>query len=391
MGLRLLIVALFAAMFAFGRDMPIHQGRLTSDLNANGFAITNLPAGFFPVQTETDPTVPAWAKLSEPPSSGGGLTTNDVQGIIGEWAASPDSSVTHASSADFAPMAGGLISAATGDTATLDDILAEFSGVVRGVPVTNNLQNVNLMPTSLVFSAVQGIRFAPAQYDYEFMLRPADDLPWNYTWLLPTPDDDTATRPILLASTNDIAAAISTNNPAFVAAVTNCPVVIAAHDAIDLGEFGTFGTLGAALAALAAAVAALKRNKADATALRYSLIPVTPTVSSGAAAATLNDRASNAVDLSAEQSAVTSIAFTAPAAVTGKARDFIVRVSLPAQSDAPQWSLSRTGETIDLENADGELPALTADASAAATTLLYFTETATGVFLVKGETAKAVA
>ena len=125
--------------------------------------------------------------------------------------------------------------------------------------------------------------------------------------------------------------------------------------------------------------------------LRYSLAPVTPTVSSGAAAATLNDKAVNAVDLSAEQSAVTSIAFTAPAAVTGKARDFIVRVTLPAQSDAPQWSLSRTGETIDLENADGELPALAVDGSVAATTLLYFTETAAGKFLVKGETAKAVA
>jgi len=82
MGLRLLIVALFATMFAFGRDVPIHQGRLTSDLNANGFAITNLPAGFFPVQTETDPTVPAWAKLPDPPSSGGGLTTNDVCAIV---------------------------------------------------------------------------------------------------------------------------------------------------------------------------------------------------------------------------------------------------------------------------------------------------------------------
>ena len=54
---------------------------------------------------------------------------------------------------------------------------------------------------------------------------------------------------------------ISTNNPAFVAAVTNCPVQIAAADAIDLGEFGSFGTIGAALAALAAAVAALKRGK----------------------------------------------------------------------------------------------------------------------------------
>lgn len=57
---------------------------------------------------------------------------------------------------------------------------------------------------------------------------------------------------------------ISTNNAAFVTAVTNCPVAIAASDAEALAEWGIYGgggTIGALLAALAAAVAALKRGK----------------------------------------------------------------------------------------------------------------------------------
>ena len=70
-------------------------------------------------------------------------------------------------------------------------------------------------------------------------------------------------------------AAISTNNPAFVAAVTNCPVVIAAADGTTIGEFGEYGTLGALLAALAAAITWLKTNKADAASLPYALVDVT--------------------------------------------------------------------------------------------------------------------
>ncbi|MBR6734089.1 MAG: hypothetical protein IKL96_06790 [Kiritimatiellae bacterium] len=55
--------------------------------------------------------------------------------------------------------------------------------------------------------------------------------------------------------------ALSSANPAFAAAVTNCPVVIAAD--ADIAEYGTYGTVAAALAALAAGLAALKRGKVD--------------------------------------------------------------------------------------------------------------------------------
>lgn len=68
----------------------------------------------------------------------------------------------------------------------------------------------------------------------------------------------------LYTASNELPFSVSTNNPAFVAAVTNCPVAIAASDAEALTEWGIYGgggTIGALLAALAAAVAALKRGK----------------------------------------------------------------------------------------------------------------------------------
>lgn len=61
----LLFLGFFALMGAGFREYLIHHGKLTSDLNANGYSITNLPSGFFPA--ETDPTVPEWAKNPVPP------------------------------------------------------------------------------------------------------------------------------------------------------------------------------------------------------------------------------------------------------------------------------------------------------------------------------------
>ena len=41
------VVAVFCAVSAFGqRELPVHRGRLTSDLNAGGYNITNLAPGF---------------------------------------------------------------------------------------------------------------------------------------------------------------------------------------------------------------------------------------------------------------------------------------------------------------------------------------------------------
>lgn len=62
----IMVISILALIGAGYREYLIHNGKLTSDLNANGYSITNLPAGFFPA--ETDPTVPSWAKEAAPPS-----------------------------------------------------------------------------------------------------------------------------------------------------------------------------------------------------------------------------------------------------------------------------------------------------------------------------------
>lgn len=63
---------------------------------------------------------------------------------------------------------------------------------------------------------------------------------------------------------------IATNNPAFVEAVTNCPVVVAGGSGEDGDDdspfdFAKYGTIGALLAAVAAAATWLKSNKMDST------------------------------------------------------------------------------------------------------------------------------
>ena len=74
-----------------------------------------------------------------------------------------------------------------------------------------------------------------------------------------------------VADTNYVNSSISTNNAAFVAAVTNCPVVIS--DPLD--GWGEYGTLGALLVALVTAIAALRRGKVDKN--EVSLVEVTDT------------------------------------------------------------------------------------------------------------------
>lgn len=87
----ILACSVLALADTFGRDMPVMNGRLESDLNANGHSITNLPSpssageaankayvdggissitpeSIGAIRTETDPTVPEWAKRQNPPS-----------------------------------------------------------------------------------------------------------------------------------------------------------------------------------------------------------------------------------------------------------------------------------------------------------------------------------
>ena len=111
---------------------------------------------------------------------------------------------------------------------------------------------------------------------------------------------------------------------------------------------------------------------------RYSL--VAKTIDNGAV--TLDDRAMNAVAVS---SALASLTINFPTATSGKVRDFGLRLSVASGiTTAPELVLP---QGVTFENADGEVPEIGADGAA---TILYFTETASGVFLVKGEVVTAI-
>jgi len=120
-------------------------------------------------------------------------------------------------------------------------------------------------------------------------------------------------------ATNYTDSSISSGNPAFVNAVTNCPVVISSSDESTIGEFGGYGTVGALLAALAAAITWIKSNKADKTDLPYAI--VTPTVTNGEAA--LIDRSINFIP---QETAFSGAVL--PSGTSGKARDFVFRFVL---------------------------------------------------------------
>ena len=131
-------------------------------------------------------------------------------------------------------------------------------------------------------------------------------------------------------------------------------------------------SVGALLLALAAAVAALKKR------LPYAL--VTKTISNGAVS--LDDHAMNAVEVS---SALASLTINFPTATSGKVRDFGLRLTVASGiTTAPELALP---QGVTCENADGAAPEIGADGAA---TILYFTETASGVFLVKGETVQTI-
>lgn len=111
--------------------------------------------------------------------------------------------------------------------------------------------------------------------------------------------------------------------------------------------------------------------------------------------ATLTNRTANIIEVTAA-TPLDELRITFPAATRGKVRDFGLRVEIGTGSAAlaapALVPIAPTGETIKIENADGTIPEL-ADGTATAkgVTLLYFSETAPGVFVVKGEQVEEVA
>lgn len=110
------------------------------------------------------------------------------------------------------------------------------------------------------------ILFGPNDLDGTYLYWNADNgrfATWRTAYggdLLAT-ESDLAT--VAAAATNYTDGAISTNNPAFVAAVVATPTGAPAGDVAEIAEYGSYGTVGAAILALIAGLAALKRGKFD--------------------------------------------------------------------------------------------------------------------------------
>lgn len=190
----------------------------------------------------------------------------------------------------------------------------------------------------------------------------------------------------LLTATNFTKAYIATNNPAFVSAVTNCPVAIAASDAEALTQWGIYGgggTIGALLAALAAAVAALKKKKMPLYPVGGTGNPVNATYESGVltispfsmAAYTPTANAAFSVEMGALPSDLE----------TGKARDavLVIDCSLLTEGQDPRvtWDTHfhpRTDTATDL-----------AIVEAGKRAVFYISEYVTGEYAVGGWTETA--
>ena len=79
---------------------------------------------------------------------------------------------------------------------------------------------------------------------------------------------------------------------------------------------------------------------------------------------------------------------TFPTQISDHARDFAVRIVTPSYELEYQPVLSVSGVT--LMNADGTMPEIATDVTSACTTLIYFSEIASNVFLCKGEQLEAI-
>jgi len=117
-------------------------------------------------------------------------------------------------------------------------------------------------------------------------------------------------------------------------------------------------------------------------------ILVTKTISNNAV--TLDDRASNAVTISATLSPNT-LTINFPTAPTGKLRDFAMRLNIAAGVTAPEIAWP---QGVTLENNGGEVPEIADGGTGGSSTILYFSETenngTTAKFLVKSETLAAI-
>ena len=128
----LIVLAMLALVGAGFREYLIHNGRLTSDMNADGHSITNLPGGFFPVESVNGMT----GAVTVPPTDLAPAISHADEALAsfastGRVAnaemASSATSAEFASSAMFANWSARLSLGGVGDAHfTYEDILAGF-------------------------------------------------------------------------------------------------------------------------------------------------------------------------------------------------------------------------------------------------------------------------
>ncbi len=175
------------------------------------------------------------------------------------------------------------------------------------------------------------------------------------------------------------AAYIATNNPAFVEAVTNCPVAIAEGDAEALAEWGIYGggTIGALLAALAAAVAALKKKKMPLYPVGGSGNPVNATYDSGVLTVSPFSMAAYAPTASAAFSVAMG---TLPSDMeSGKARDAVLVIDCTSLTDGQEPTVTWGVNFHPRTDAGTDFACM-----AGAKNVYYISEYAAGEFAVGG-------
>lgn len=368
--------------------MPTDNAQLANGAGYVTKAVTN---GL--LKTESDPTVPEWAKASSAP-----LPPN--------YAAVSNAAMNAVQPAALTAATNALLSSACSYT---DAAITEIPPPPNYAAVSNAAMNAVQSETDPSFA-----EWAAAHLSQDGVPTGAQTAIWAYTLGGPaeevyyTAEDITAATnsfrqavaAAALAATNytdsAISAAIANTNPAFSNAVLSVGLgidtntVAAINALVEAGDdlpIGGATSVGALLLALAAAVAALKRTKADASALRYAMPAAVALVAENDAATLVC--ADRAVTNATIASGFATLNLTFPAAVSGYVRDFYLRITVAAGESAPALSLPQ-GVTI--ENAGGAVPVIAdGEASAAATTLVWFSETAPGIFTAKSETVKAVA
>lgn len=361
------------ADFTVSNSVLVATIEATAPAPGNYATVSNRAMTALQSYTETDPTVPEWAKSATQPLPPNYTTvTNKAINAVQK----------------------------TGDTMSGNlTIYSGIDGVAKGV-------RAEYSGAFDAFTEYRGDLIARGdkheQYYYEYYfpnksgtLALTSDIP-NISGKADKADVAAAALAATNYTDSAIGAAIANTNPVFSNAVLavglniDTNTVAAINALVEAGDelpIGGATSVGALLLALAAAVAALKRTKADASALRYAMpAAVALTPSSDAATLVCADRAVTNATIA---SGFSTLNLTFPAEVSGYVRDFYLRIVVAAGVSAPAISVP---QGITIENAGGAVPEIAdGEASAAATTLVWFSETAPGVFTAKSETVSAVA